>query len=325
LQDLILLDFIVRIALIVLFAVGVGTLSSMLGIGGGVINTPLLIIVFGLTAQAAASSSLFAALFVASASSLAYFWQKPSPILTKLGLLLALAAIPGSLTGVFLRTLIVDDNLLRLLFGLLLFPIALRMIFSLGTKTGNTPQHTANERPAPRNPQIIYALIGTYGGGVLAGLLGVGGGVVVVPVLHLVIGAPIHMATATSMFIMIFTTSAGTTLNFVIGQIDLFFSLALGLGMVMGGLLGPKLALKLPATRLKHLFGIILLLPIIRMMRLGQLWLDPTGTNFLLTLLGDLIIWLLLVLAIGLINLLQRHRSPLAPTTLPLHHDNTKE
>lgn len=300
--DLTLLNFVGEILLIVLFAIGVGTLSSMLGIGGGSFNTPLLIIIFGLSAQSAAASSLVAALFVAGASSFAYFRQHPSPIIIKSGLLLAIAAIPGSLAGVLIRTLITNDYILRLIFGCLLFPIAVKIIFSSQRRTQPAPLETVriNLANIPK-ARLAYSFAGSFLGGIVAGILGLGGGVIFVPVLTLLLQAPIHAAVATSMFIIIFTTSAGTVLNYVGGYINPFFVLALGTGMVIGGLIGPRFVRKINATQLKQLFGLILLLPIIRMMRLGQLWLDPAGINFVLALLGDLIIWLLLLLVIGLI------------------------
>ncbi len=300
--DIILLNFIGQILLIVLFAIGVGTLSSMLGIGGGIFNTPLLIIVFGLSAQSAAASSLVAALFVAGASSIAYFCQRPSPIIIRSGLLLAVMAIPGSLTGVLIRTLITNDYILRLIFGFLLFPIAIKIIFSQLRGTQSTPlEPSIIDLAQIPKARLAYSLGASFFGGIVAGILGLGGGVIFVPVLTLLLQTPIHAAVATSMFIIIFSASAGTVLNYVGGYINLFFVLALGTGMVIGGLIGPRFVRKIKATQLKQLFGLILLLPIIRMMRLGQLWLDPVGTNFILALIGDLIIWLLLLLIIGLI------------------------
>ena len=105
-------DIFVEIMLIAAFAIGVGTISSMVGIGGGIINTPLLIIIFGLTAQTAPATALVAALFVAVASTVAYYRQNPRPIMFKPGLFLAVMTVPGSLVGVALREYIVDDYVL---------------------------------------------------------------------------------------------------------------------------------------------------------------------------------------------------------------------
>ena len=105
--------------ILIITAVGVGTLASMIGVGGGIINTPMLIIVFGISALLAPASALLAALFVAIASTINYHRQNPRPIVNKAGLFLAITTIPGSWVGVWLRTLITDDYLLRLIFGIL--------------------------------------------------------------------------------------------------------------------------------------------------------------------------------------------------------------
>ena len=115
--------------LIAIYAVGVGTISSMVGIGGGIFNTPLLMIVFFLSEQFAPATALVAALFLAVASSIAYWRQEPRPIIPRAGLFLAITTVPGSLIGVTLRTMIQSPYALRLIFGLALMPVAIRMLF----------------------------------------------------------------------------------------------------------------------------------------------------------------------------------------------------
>ena len=120
---------IVEILLLTAYAIAVGTIASMVGIGGGIFNTPLLILVFFFNAQQASATALVAALFVAAASTPKYWRQNPRPVIPKAGLFLAITTIPGSLTGVFLRTLIAEDYVLRLIFGISLFPVAIVLIY----------------------------------------------------------------------------------------------------------------------------------------------------------------------------------------------------
>jgi uncharacterized membrane protein YfcA len=124
------MDILIQALLLIVFAVGVGTLASMLGIGGGIVLMPLLVIVFGFSAKLAPATTLVAALFAAIASSYAYLRQKPSPVVVKAGLFLAATSVPGSLIGVWLRLIIPTDFLLRLLFAVILLPIAIRMLFT---------------------------------------------------------------------------------------------------------------------------------------------------------------------------------------------------
>ena len=297
--------------IIAAFAVGVGTLSSMIGIGGGVINTPLLIIAFGLSAQVAPASALVAALFVAVASSVSYWRQKPRPIMPKVGLFLAVTTVPGSLLGVALRTLIVEDMVLRIIFGVSLMPVALKMLFAKKKPKGDLASEIAAfDSDEISRQRWAISLFGAFVGGISAGLLGIGGGAVVVPVLSILVGLPMHAAVATSMFTMMFTASAGTVMNYVSGYIDPYFAISLGVGMLIGGQIGSRLACRVNAAQLKRIFGLVLVLPLVKMMSLGQLWLDPLDTSFLLAFIGDIIIWLLIVVPIGLLRLYQIRKTP---------------
>jgi uncharacterized membrane protein YfcA len=301
---------VLEAGVVILFAIGVGTLASMLGIGGGILNTPLLIIVFGLSAQIAPASTLVAALFVAISSTVAYSRQKPTPILVRTGLLLSLLTMPGTFAGIFLRNAIANDYLLRLLFGVLLFPVAINMLFAKKrSKSGLPSDKTAYGFSSLTRKRLVLALAGAFAGGVVSGLMGLGGGVLVVPVLDILMMVPMHAAVATSMLTMIFTAGSGTILNYVLGQIDLFFSITLGIGMVIGGQIGSRIAPHVPAVRLKQLFGLVLVFPLVKMMKLGQLWLDAANTSYLIATVGDFIIWLLIVAPIGLFRLIQLRRA----------------
>lgn len=303
-QEIVLLD----IVFIVMFAIGVGTLSSMIGIGGGTLNTPLLLIVFfGIfNEQSAPATALVGALFVSIASTIAYWRQNPRPTVVKVGLILVIFSVPGSLAGVLLRTLITAPYALRLIFGLALMPLALKMLFAKKRGKGDLISELSNWNISQitRN-QWAISLFGAFIGGISAGLLGLGGGAVVVPVLSVLMGLPMHAAVATSMFVMIFTTSAGTALNLIVGAVNIYFAISLGIGMLVGGQIGSRLACRVNAVQLKQIFGLILVLPLITMMKLGQMWLDPIGDRGLLSTLGDVIIWLVIIVPVGLLRLYQ--------------------
>lgn len=293
----------VELVLLVSFAIAVGTISSMVGIGGGIINTPLLIIIFMFDEQVAPATALVAALFVAISSTYAYAKQETKPIMVKAGLFLAIATIPGSLVGVALREMITDDMILRVIFGVSLFPVAIKML--LAKKRGKADEVSSFDFSQLTNNRLVLSLIGGFVGGVAAGLLGIGGGAIVVPVLTILMGLPIHAAVATSMFIMIFTASAGTVSNFMGGYIDIFYALSLGIGMLIGAQIGTRLSCKVNAVQLKQVFGLILVFPLVKMMKLGQYWLDPLEQSFSLATIGDILIWLAIIVPIGLIRLFQ--------------------
>jgi uncharacterized membrane protein YfcA len=291
---------------IAVYAIGVGTISSMVGIGGGIFNTPLLMILFFLSAQFAPATALVAALFLAIASSIAYWRQNPRPIIPKVGLFLAITTAPGSVIGVMLRTMITDDYALRLIFGVSLMPVAIKMLFAARRENGDIASELARyDMSTLTDKRLAISLFGGFIGGVSAGLLGIGGGAVVVPVLSILMGLPMHAAVATSMFTMMVTASAGTAMNYINGFINPYYAISLGVGMVLGGQIGSRLAPRVNSVQLKRIFGLILVFPLVKMMRLGQMWLDPLDTSILMSTVGDLIIWLLIVVPIGLLRLYQ--------------------
>ncbi|MFW9795341.1 MAG: sulfite exporter TauE/SafE family protein, partial [Candidatus Thorarchaeota archaeon] len=270
--------------LIAIYAVGVGTISSMVGIGGGIFNTPLLMIVFlvgiEFAEQIAPATALVAALFLAIASSVAYWRQDPRPIIPKVGLFLAITTVPGSLIGVMLRTMIESPYVLRLIFGLSLMPVAIRMLFAVRREKGDIVSELARyDMSELTDKRLAISLFGGFIGGISAGLLGIGGGAVVVPVFAVLMGLPMHAAVATSMFTMMFTASAGTAMNYVNGFVNPYFAVSLGAGMLLGAQIGARLAVRVDSVQLKRIFGIILVFPLVKMMRLGQMWLDPLDTS----------------------------------------------
>ena len=304
-------ELIIDAVLIVIYAIGVGTISSMVGIGGGIFNTPLLMIVFLLSEQFAPATALVAALFLAVASSIAYWRQNPRPIILKVGLFLAITTVPGSLIGVALRTMIESPYVLRLIFGLALMPVAIKMLFAVRREKGDISSELASYNMSNlTDKRLAISLFGGFIGGVSAGLLGIGGGAVIVPVLSVLMGLPMHAAVATSMFTMVFTAGAGTAMNFVSGYINPYYAVSLGAGMLVGAQGGSRLACKVNSVQLKRVFGIILVFPLVKMMMLGQMWLDPTDKSVLMSTLGDIIIWLIIVVPIGLFRLYQIRKQP---------------
>ena len=76
----------------------------------------------------------------------------------------------------------------------------------------------------------------------------------------------------------------------------IFYGAALGLGKIVGGKYGARFACNVDGVLLRRLFGAILVFPLVHLMYLGQLWLDPLGTNLLICTIGDVLIWMIVVL-----------------------------
>lgn len=104
-----------------------------------------------------------------------------------------------------------------------------------------------------------------FGIGILSGLLGVGGGVFLVPILVGFYGISQHLAQGISLAVVIPTAIVSSIIYSLHGSVDYLTALPLILGSVVGASIGAKLMKRLPAAQLKQLFAIMLILVGIRM------------------------------------------------------------
>jgi hypothetical protein len=245
----------------------IGIVASMVGVGGGVFIVPLLILC-GFSPAQAAGTSLTTIIFTSLASTLNYARQKR--IYYKTGLILATATVPGAFLGAYL-TSIIEEQLLGLIFGVFLFFVALRMVFKLNfsrTKHSDREKSTCVDSESSlfeaRN-KILRGIVLSFFGGLSSGLLGIGGGSLMVPIMVLVMNMPMHITAATSMFTMIFTSTSGVMKHFSLGNIDFKFALLLVLGTIFGAQLGAYASKRISGGNLRRVFGIVLILVSIRM------------------------------------------------------------
>ena len=107
--------------------------------------------------------------------------------------------------------------------------------------------------------------------GILSALLGIGGGVLLVPALVYVWSCEMHTAVGTSLVVIVLCSLAGAIRHFSFGNVDLPLAAAISIGAVVGGFfIGAPLAEAIPAAALKKLFGIVLVLFGLRMVGLGE-------------------------------------------------------
>ena len=120
---------------------------------------------------------------------------------------------------------------------------------------------------------LIVLLLG-LGVGVLVGLLGIGGGVVLVPALAYLLHMDQHMAQGTSLFILLPPLGLGALREYwKQGQVDLPAGILCALGMLVGGYLGGLISVPLPSRQLKGLFGCFLVMAAL------LLWKKPQPQN----------------------------------------------
>ena len=258
-----------------ILALFVGIIAAMLGIGGGVFIVPalqLLPLSIEFSPQVAAGTSLTMIVFKALSSTNGYARQKR--IDYKVGLLLATVTIPGAFLGAYL-TAIIAKELLILIFALFLLYVASRMIFScsLGNfqlfksrKTGRARQLVDSEgRIFDYVADMKIGLPLSFLAGFSSGLLGIGGGALMVPILHFALSFPMHLAVATSVFIMVFTSISGVATHLSLGNVQFGYALLLGVGVIFGAQIGAYVSKRVSSKNLQRIFGLVLVFVSLRM------------------------------------------------------------
>lgn len=108
---------------------------------------------------------------------------------------------------------------------------------------------------------VLYGVLA----GVLSGMLGIGGGMILVPVMVSLLGLSQHEAHATSLAVIIPTAASSAAIYGLHGQLDFTVAAMLTVGSVVGAALGSRWMSKIPAAQLKRMFGVFLVLVGLRM------------------------------------------------------------
>jgi hypothetical protein len=240
--------------------IGVGIIGSLLGIGGGPIMVPFLHLIFNVPFRTAIGISLLSV--IATSSGAASIYAKQGKVAIRLGIALELATVIGGIAGGIVAGRL-PESTLSFLFALLLIFTAWTMIHG----SGNHEPSFANLEPVSANdevnePQVRRFPAGIGGSavaGISAGLLGIGGGLINVPLMHEVMSVPFRIATATSTFTMGVTATATALIYYSRGEIDLLIASPMILGVLLGARLGAASARRIASRHLKIIFAVILL------------------------------------------------------------------
>jgi len=249
------------------FSFVVGIASSALGIGGGFITTPSLILI-GIEPGYAIGTVLIMIIFTSLSATLAYS-RKKDLIEYKTGILTALFTVFGAIAGSLISTELADKapDVFRLVFAIFLIPVAIKMIvFPKEKKQKNIEIEEIEQNEKMifgfEQREILCAVLGLVAG-MASGLLGIGGGVVMVPILVHIGKLSMHKAVATSMFIMIFTSIAGASIKITSGQVHPDLAIFLILGIILGAQIGPRLVKRINTKQLQQIFGFIMIIALI--------------------------------------------------------------
>jgi hypothetical protein len=245
--------------LLPIFGFLIGIAASLTGVGGGIFIVPILTFFYGFVVNNATGTSLTTIIFTAIASTINYSRQKR--IYYKTGLVLIITTAPGAYLGAWLAE-IMKERLLGLVFGVFLVLVAIRMIVSVVRRRKQNEGLTVKtDTELVKSRKIIVIGAGlSFFGGIASGLLGIGGGTLIVPILTIFVGIPIHLATATSMFTMIFTSISGVARYYQANLINFPVALLFAAGTVIGAQVGAYTSKKISSRNLSLIFGIMLII-----------------------------------------------------------------
>ena len=226
-----------------------GFLSGLCGIGGGVIMIPALLFIFKLSVHAAAATSLavitptalFGSIKNAFSAAMAPDWSA--------FFLISAGAVPLAYFGAHLMHKVPQEKLKKFL-GIILLLVSIKMIFFAvnNTGTGGAPEGIA------RAAGLI--LLGCFTG-FLSGMIGIGGGVIMIPIMLYVFRMETHAVTATSLAVMVPASISGTVKNFKNGHADWHAALLIASGSLGGVLLGASAAERVDQLNLQRIMGLL--------------------------------------------------------------------
>jgi uncharacterized membrane protein YfcA len=277
--------------------VGAGIFGSLLGLGGGILIVPILTLGFGLGVRDAAGVSLVAVIVTSSASASVYLQRHAANLRLGMSLELftACGALVGGLVAFTLSDRALAA-LFAILLSYTAFTMARRRDLRrpaesvtgdavpaadaavLGDGPPAAPDPTPGIRRSPAwlprigSPETLERLsgpgyhvrnlgrgiVGAFFAGIVSAILGVGGGVVKVPVMNLMMGVPLRIATATSNLMIGVTGTASAVVYLIRGGIDPLVAGPVAVGVFLGATIGSRIAPRVDLGVLRVLFVVVM-------------------------------------------------------------------
>lgn len=277
----------IEIIQFMIIAVLAGFLGSLVGLGGGIIITPALTILFGIDIKYAIGASIIAVIATSSGSAIAFVKDHVSNM--RVGILLEVFTTAGGVVGALMAG-IFSSKLLYIFFSLILLNSFYGMLKKTGliTKVKKEEEKVENDKYADRyklnstyydkatGKTVAYNVTNVpqgslvmFGAGFASGLLGIGSGAFKVVALDSYMKLPIKVSTATSNFMMGVTATASALIYFFNGTINPVIAAPIAIGTLIGSRTGAKVMQRLDAKYIRYIFLPILLFTIVNMFLKG--------------------------------------------------------
>lgn len=265
------MDIILQILILISIGLAAGTVGSLIGLGGGIIIVPMLLnIDHFLSAfstvpiHVAVGTSLITIVFSSLSSTLSYHKQKR--IDYKSGILFLIGSVPGSLLGTYINSLLNTERF-TLFFGI--FLICISVFLFVSSKLNKKPKEVHNGIIRTYTNEEGEAYTYSYSlplaislsicVGIISGLFGIGGGILLVPMMAFLFGFPPQLAVATSMFVVMFTTLGSSISYITLGEVNFYYILLLIPGAWFGGKIGAYINQKLKTETIALILRLVVL------------------------------------------------------------------
>jgi uncharacterized protein len=266
----------------VALGIGIGTLGTLIGAGGGFILLPVLALLFPQEPTGTLTATSLAVV-AANATSGAIAYGRQRRIDYRSGLAFAAATLPGSVAGALLARSI-PRGPFDVAFAAILLALALLVIKVRPDQGPAAPEG----RPWGQSPRELVDSAGTvhqyhvrlplgialsFVIGFASSLLGIGGGFIHVPALIAIIGFPVHIATATSHFVLAIMATVGTATHLAAGDLTDVWPRAvyIGIGAVVGAQLGARLSTRVRGPAIVRVLAVALVIVALRLAAQGLL------------------------------------------------------
>lgn len=259
------------VLLLFLVAIAAGFVGSLVGLGGGVVIIPVLVVLFGVSFPDATGVGLMTILATSSTAGASYVRERLTDI--RIGMFLEIATVPGALVGatatVFLTHANLDDLLLIAL-GLVLLSL---IPGSIQRRNEELPQGVVPDRRSqalgfagayfdqPNQREVRYVAANTdpalgvmFGAGVVSGMFGIGAGVFKVLALERYLRLPMKVSTATSNFMIGVTGAAGGGILLAAGYVNALVAAPVVIGTAVGAYVGTRLLPRLRNRTVRLIF-----------------------------------------------------------------------
>jgi hypothetical protein len=231
-----------------------GLISGSFGVGGGIIIVPGLVLFLHFTQRLSHGTSLLAIMPIAAAGVIGFALH--GSINVTYALFLGLGSILGAIVGTKLLKSVSNIWLARI-FSVILLGTAIRLFVDVPA-----PSQDFTLTPVSVIALIVVGVLV----GAIAGLLGVGGGIVLVPILIIFFGAAAPIAKGTSLLVTLIAGTTGSWRNYRSSNIDIAVAMKIGIAGIPTALIGAQLAIVMSDQVSTILFALLLLATVARLM-----------------------------------------------------------